>query len=468
MQRRMRVCVFVVAMSMVACRTAMPPKQSAPPPAEVTQLQGTESKAAALTASLCDSAGARLSGSPGEARGVAWAVETMKSLGFDNVHTEPVLVSHWVRGAETAKVTLPFEQPLTIVGLGHTVPTPEGGVEAEVVEVESFDALTALKPGALTGKILFVNIPMRRANDGAGYSAVAKVRGLAGLHGLAAGAAAVLIRSVGTDVTRVGHTGWQSATPAKIPAAALSVPDAELVHRLLQKGAPVRIALSLSSREEAPVESFNVVGELSGREKPQEVVLLGAHLDSWDLGTGALDDGAGVGIVLDAVRLIGTLARHPKRTVRVVLFANEENGLAGGKAYAKAHEAEFAQHVLAMEADSGTGAALAARVLASKEGHAQFMTWAPWLQPLGVPFQGDAAGGGADLIPLRAAGVPLLDVRQDASTYFDFHHTANDTVDKLEPIHQAQVARTYATLAWLAAEQEVDFGRTPKELRERK
>lgn len=464
----MRVQLFLVAMSLVACRTAMPPKQSAPPPAEVTQLQGTESKAASLTTSLCDTAGARLSGSPGEARGVAWAVETMKSLGFENVHTEPVMVSHWVRGAETAKVTVPFEQPLSVVGLGHTVPTPEGGVEAEVAEVESFDALTALKPGALTGKILFVNIPMRRANDGAGYSAVAKVRGLAGLHALQAGAVAVLIRSVGTDLTRVGHTGWQSTTPAKLPAAALSVPDAELLHRLVQKGGPVRLSLTLSSREDPPVESANVVGELVGREKPQEVVLLGAHLDSWDLGTGALDDGAGVGIVLDAVRLIGTLARHPKRTVRVVLFTNEENGLAGGKAYARAHEAELAQLVVAMEADSGTGPALAARVLASNEGHAKFMTWAPWLQPLRIPLQGDAAGGGADLSPLRAAGVPLLDVRQDASTYFDFHHTANDTVDKLEPVHLAQVARAYATFAWLAAEQEVDFGRTPKDLRERK
>lgn len=465
----MRLSALAVVMSLLACRTAMPPKQQvAPPPREVTQLQGTASTAAALTTSLCDTAGARFAGSPGEARGVEWAVATMRSLGFDNVHTEPVTVPHWVRGAETAKVTVPFEQPLAIVGLGHTVPTPDGGVEAEVVEVETFDALKALKPDSLAGKILFVNVPTRRANDGAGYGETAKVRGLAGLHGSAAGAVAVLVRSVGTDTSRVGHTGWQGATPAKLPAAALSIPDAELLHRLVQKGTPVRVSLSLSSKEEPPIESFNVVGELTGREKPQEVVLLGAHLDSWDLGTGALDDGAGVGIVLDAVRLIGTLPARPTRTVRVVLFTNEENGLAGGKAFAKAHETELANLVVAMEADSGTGAARAARVFASNEGLERFLAWAPSLSPLGVPLHSDAASGGADLGPLRAAGVPLFDVRQDASTYFDFHHTANDTVDKLEPIHLAQVARTYATLAWLAAEEDVDFGRTPKELRQRK
>lgn len=456
-----------VAFLFVACATPGFREQTPAPPYELTQLQGAQTRSAELTTSLCDAAGQRFSGSAGDALGVAWAVETMKQLGLSNVHTEPVTVPRWVRGKEEARLTAPIEQPLAVVALGHSASTPEGGVEGEVVEVESLDALDAVKNGSLAGKILFVNVPMRRTIDGSGYGAVARIRRLAGLQAAVGGAIAAVIRSVGTDTNRLGHTGSQGADPAKLPAGALSTSDADLVHRLLQKG-PVKLKLTLLSREEAPAQGANVVGEVPGREKPDEVVLLGAHLDSWDLGTGALDDGAGVGIVLDVARLMTTLPRPPKRTVRVVLFANEENGLGGAKEYARAHADELAKVVVAMEADSGTDRARATRVLASDEARATFLSWAPWLVPLGVLVEQEAAEGGADLSTLRAAGVPVIDVRQDASRYFDFHHTANDTVDKLDPAQLAQATRAFAAVTWLAAERDVDFGRVSTDARERK
>ncbi len=458
--------VVVSCLLLAACKPAQV-RPAVGPPAELNQLQGSESEAASLATSLCDSAGQRFSGSPGNAIAVTWAVDTMKRLGLENVHTELVTVPHWVRGTEEARITSPINQPLSITALGHSSPTPEGGVEAEVVEVESLEALKALQPGSLTGRLLFVNVPMRRTIDGAGYGGAAPVRRLAAQQALACGGVGALIRSVGTDSHRLAHTGSQGPDPARLPAAALSVPDAELLHRLLGKG-PVRLNLKLVSKEEAPLESFNVVGDVRGRERPDELVLLGAHLDSWDLGTGALDDAAGVGIVLDVARVLKTLPQRPRRTVRVVLYANEENGLGGAKAYGLAHADELNKHVLSLEADSGADRARAVRLLAQNSAREPFLSWAPWLAPLGVTVEPDRAEGGADTSVLRAAGVPQLDVRQDVSRYFDFHHTANDTVDKIDPLQLTQVARAFSTITWLAAEQQVDFGRVPEDARERR
>ncbi len=461
-----KVVVVCCLLSAAACRTEH--VRPAPgPPADLNRLQASESEAANLATSLCDSAGPRFSGSPGNAIAVTWAVDTMKRLGLENVHTEAVTVPRWIRGAEEARIISPIAQTLSVTALGHSLPTPEGGVEAEVVEVESLEALKALQPGSLTGKLLFVNVPMRRTIDGAGYGGAAPVRRLAAQQALACGGVGALIRSVGTDSNRLAHTGSQGPDPARLPAAALSVPDAELLHRLLAKG-PVRLNLELISREEAPIESANVVGEVRGRERPDELVLLGAHLDSWDLGTGALDDAAGVGIVLDVARVLKTLPQRPRRTVRVVLFANEENGLGGAKAYGLAHADELTKHVLAIEADSGADRARAVRLLAHDAARETFLSWAPWLAPLGVTVEPDRAEGGADTSVLRAAGVPQLDVRQDVSRYFDFHHTANDTVDKIDPQQLTQVARAYSSITWLAAEQQLDFGRVPADARERR
>ncbi len=458
----MKLALPTALFALCACVPTPLIKPTRGPPDEVSQLQGSASEATALATSLCDAAGPRLTGSPGDALAVAWAVETMTRLGFSNVHTEPVTVTRWVRGLEEAEVVSPVRQVLQLSALGNSVSTPEGGLEAEVVEVPSLDALTALPDGSLAGKLLFVNVVMRRTVDGQGYGEAAPVRRLAGVHGVRAGAVGVLIRSVGTDSNRLAHTGGQGAEASKLPVAALSIPDAELVHRLVARG-PVRLRLKLTMKLEGPVQSANVVGEVLGREKPDEVVLLGAHLDSWDQGTGALDDGAGVGLVLDVARLMKTLPHVPRRTVRVVLFANEENGLSGAKAYGAAHADELPRHVLALEADLGSDRVRTVRLLSGTRASREALhTWGPWLRPLTVTLDDDDAMGGADLSVLRAAGVPMLDLRQDASRYFDLHHTANDTVDKLDFEQLTQATRAFATMTWLAAEQGVDFGRVPE------
>ncbi len=459
--------LLVLGLLLAGCRTVVTPKPTKAPPDEVSQLQGAQSQAAALATSLCDTAGPRLSGSPGDAAAVAWAVETMTKLGLSNVHTEPVTVPKWVRGAEEAEVLAPFPQRLQVAALGGSGATPESGLEAEVVEVGTLDALRALAPGSAAGKLLFVNVVMRKTLDGAGYGEAAPVRRLAGQFGVTAGATAVLIRSVGTDANRLAHTGWQGAEPTALPVAALSNPDAELLHRLISRG-PVRLKLRLTPHLEASVQGANVVGDVPGRATPEEIVLLAAHLDSWDLGTGALDDGAGVGLVLDVARAMRALPRTPRRTVRVVLYANEENGLAGARAYGEAHERELGKHVASIEADGGGDRVRTVRVLGSKAARAAFVAWAPWLLPLEVRMDEDDAEGGADTSVLRAAGVPQLDVRQDLSRYFEVHHTANDTVAQLDPVQLTQAARAFASVTWLAAEQGVDFGRVAEEKRARR
>jgi carboxypeptidase Q len=458
-------CWYGVMLVACANRGAFEPSVEPEMPAAIRQLQSAPSEATALATDLCDVTGARSAGSEGDARAVDWAVERMKALGLSNVHAEPVTVPHWVRGVDEAEVTSPL-RPLKVAALGASAATGPQGVEGVVQEIESLDALKALPAGAATGALLFVNVVMRRTDDGAGYGEAVAVRRLAGAAAEKTGALGVLIRSVGTDSTRFPHTGSQ-AVPAKVPAVALLIPDAEWLHRLVKKG-PVRLRLRVGGRVEAPVQSANVVGELVGRERPDEVVLLAAHLDSWDLGVGALDDAAGVGVVLDVVRLLKALPHPLRRTVRVVLFANEEDGLSGAQAYAKAHADELDRHVLSLEADSGADSARAVRVLADGKAQARVGKWADWFAPLGVVIEAGDAAGGADTSLLRAAGVPQMDVRQNVSRYFDIHHTANDTVDKIDPVQLAQVARTFATVTWLVAEEERPFGRVPQEKRTRK
>lgn len=448
----MRLLRLLLPLLLAACRTTPdgPPTRAPALPRELNQLQGAQSEALTITTSLCDEVGPRLAGSAGDAKAVAWGLATMQRLGLEHVRAEPVTVQAWVRGEERAAIVSPVQQRLVVTALGGSVATPDEGLEAEVLEVTSFEALDALGEGAAAGRILFVNIPLFRTEDGSGYGKTARVRGKAGHQGAKAGAVASLIRSVGTDHDRLPHTGGQGlAEPPPIPAGALSVPDAELLHRLLSKG-PVRLHLTLTPRRAGPAQSANVVGEVVGRERPDEVVLLGAHLDSWDLGTGAHDDGAGVGIVLDVARQLLALPQRPRRTVRVVLYANEENGLAGGVGYGQAHAADH--HVVALESDAGGDRPLAVTFHGPDALAQDVKRWNPWLLPVGVHVSSEDAHGGADISVLRAAGVPVLDVEQDMSRYFDWHHSANDTVDKLDPAQLSQAARAYASVTWLAAE----------------
>ncbi|HSN98063.1 MAG TPA: M20/M25/M40 family metallo-hydrolase, partial [Candidatus Nanopelagicales bacterium] len=253
----------------------------------------------------------------------------------------------------------------------------------------------------------------------------------------------------------------------KIPAAALSVPDAEMLERLLAKG-PARLSMTLTSRNLPDVESANVIGEVPGSEAPDEIVLLGAHLDSWDITPGALDDASGCAIVIEAARAIAASPRKPRRTVRVVLFANEEFGLSGARAYADAHADEMARHVTATEADLGDGRVLTARFLGPAEARPAFEALVRPLAPLGVQIVAEDAYGGADLQPLRARGVPLVELRQDATRYFDVHHTANDTLSKVVKQDLDHAAAAFAAFAWSAADMPGDLGRVPEDKRKRR
>jgi Zn-dependent M28 family amino/carboxypeptidase len=275
----------------------------------------------------------------------------------------------------------------------------------------------------------------------------------------------MLIRSVGTDHDRLPHTGAKARDDHEIPAAAIAVPDAELLHRVLVDKKTARVRLVLGARKLPDADSANVVGEVTGRERPGEIVLVGAHLDSWDLGMGAIDDGAGVAIVLETGRLFAALPQKPRRTLRVVLFADEEHGTEGAKEYARLHTAEAANHVAAAEADFGGDAVYAVRWLGNPAMRDRFAALARLLAPLGVERQDDSAEPGADVTPLLELGVPILDLRQDGTRYFDIHHSANDTIDKIDPGVIAQAAAAYATAAWAAAETDGDFGRVPEALR---
>jgi hypothetical protein len=416
---------------------------------------------------LVDTAGSRLSGSPGDRAAIAWCLATLKSLGFANVHAEKVMAPFWQRGVETGEVTAPHPHKLFLTALGGSVGTPEAGLEAELLEVGSLDELAAKKEADVRGKIVFFNKRMRRAFDGAGYGEAVPVRGAGASRAAKLGAIGVLIRSIGTDSNRTPHTGalrYEKGV-AKIPAAALSIPDADLLERLGREGKPVRVHFTLGCRDMGEAESANVIGEIPGRTKPEEIVVLSGHRDAWELGTGALDDGAGCGIVIEAARLIGELPRRPLRTIRVILFANEENGLAGGKAYAADHATELERHVAALEADSGSGQPVGFEWNAGPSAAPLIEELAALLEPLGASTLRAGGLGGADVSRMVLAGVPLFSVRQDSSRYFDWHHTANDTFDKIEPESLDRVTAAVAVFAYVAASTPEPFERIPKDKR---
>jgi len=433
-------------------------------------LARTESRAYDLVRSLVDEAGSRLAGSPGDKAAVAWGVRTMKELGMQNVRAEKVMVPHWERGAESGRIVSPVSHTLALNALGGSVSTTGKGIEAEVVMVDSMQALEKLDEASVKGKIVFFSARMQRSRTGDEYGRVAPMRAYGASAAAKKGAIATVIRSVGTDHDRFPHTGgmrYEKGVP-EIPAAALAVPDAELLERLVLAGKPVRIALSLSSKTFPDAESANVVGEVIGREKPDEVVLLGAHLDSWDTGVGAVDDGVGCAAIIEAARLVMSLPVRPRRTVRVVLFANEENGLRGAKTYATDHTVEMEKHHLAMEVDYGSGRVHTIRFLGAENSAATFSRIAGFVAPLGIAYEQAPASGGADTIPLRPFGVPLVDLSQDATKYFDVHHTANDTLAQVAKEDLDQVVAAVATVAWAAADAPDFFARVPEEQRGRK
>jgi carboxypeptidase Q len=394
----------------------------------------------------------------------------MRERGLSSVRAEPVKVPVWQRGVETATLLAPVHHRLAVTALGWSGATPAKGIEGDVVRFDAMDALRSADPKAVRGKIVFLDVRMRESGEMTGYGTAVVARGSGPMEAAKKGALAIVIRSIGTDSSRFPHTGSmhrEKDAKSALPAGALSNADADLLERALTAHGSARIALDLEPRWLPDADSANVVGEIAGREKPSEVVLIGAHLDSWDLGEGAIDDGAGCGIVLEAGRALAALPTKPRRTVRVVLFAAEENSLSGGKEYAKVHAGEAASHVAAIEADFGTGRVVKIQLLSSPDARDRFHTIGPMLAPLEVASSDEKAFGGADVSPLRALGVPLVDLSQDPARYFDTHHTANDTFARIDSAALSQAAAAFATTAWAIAEMNGDLGRIPDADRER-
>ncbi|WP_091632307.1 M28 family peptidase [Lysobacter sp. cf310] len=413
-----------------------------------------------ITESLTTEVGPRLAGSEADARAVAWAQAKFRELGFDKVWLEPVSFPKWERRSEHAEVLGAHRQPLTLTALGGS---PGGTVEAEVVRFADLAALEAAPAGSLAGKIAFVDYRMQRARDGAGYGPGSRVRSRAPSAAIRAGAAAMLMRSAGTDSHRAPHTGItrfdEGLTP--IPSAALAAPDADQLARLVAKG-PVKVRVALDCGWDGTATSHNVIGEIRGSKKPDEVVIIGGHLDSWDLGTGAIDDGAGVGLTMAAGKLIGEMKQRPARSVRVIAYANEEQGLYGGKAYAAAHANAVAKHQIGAESDFGAGRIYAYSSSAPAHAQAADKQIAEALAPLGIEYTPGKGGPGPDIGPIAERGMAWARLAQDGSDYFDLHHTPDDTFDKIDPKALAQNVAAYAVFAYLAASADGDFGSQPK------
>ena len=412
--------------------------------------------------SLTTEVGARPAGSPAQKRAMQWALAKMRALGLANVHVEPFTVTAWVRGPEAAEITAPYPQRLAILGLGGSVPTPPGGIEAPIVLFHTYADLLAQPPGALAGKIAVVTQPMARTQTGAGYGALIAMRTAGPSEAAKRGAVAYLLRSLSTAEDRFPHTGatrYDPGAPA-IPAAALSPADASLIDRMAARGSPITIRLSLDSHTIPGASAWNVVGEVVGRETPDEVVMVGGHLDSWDPGTGAIDDGAGLAIATAAVKLIADLPQPPRRTVRLVYFGSEEMG-GSGAAYAAAHTADAGKIILAGESDEGSGAAWSLRLPAGALAVPAMHDLTDVLTPMKIIIDPTPAiESGADIDDLHGLGVPVASFQVNAWTYFDTHHSADDILERVDPKGLDQNAAAWAAMLYAAAESGVDFRAT--------
>jgi hypothetical protein len=453
----MKNIVFALLVTVSFAARAETPEQIA---AALAQKALTNSGAMEIVRDLTTDVGPRLAGSDDEKRAAAWANGRFKDFGFDKVWLENFPLEHgWERGVETAEVVGLSAQKLVITALGDSAATPSEGVVGEVALFKTYDEFLAAPTNSLKGKIMVVTERMARARDGHGCGEVNKIRNRGPAEAARRGAVGYLSRSLATDNHRMahaGHTNFPKEGP-RIPAAALSVPDAEQLERLLAHGRPVRVKLVLTPRNFSPASSQNVIAEIRGREKPEEIVLLGAHLDSWDLGTGALDDGAGVGVVMAAAKLIRDLPQRPKRTIRVVLFGSEEPGLFGGIAYAKAHKTEVDHFVIVTEPDEGQGPVYAFQTGVANPEEPSLQRIRTALSPLGIVAGDNKSKGSSDVEPLAELGVPSATLELDATDYFDFHHTADDTFDKIDSKRINQTTAAYVVFSYLAAELEGNY-----------
>ncbi len=399
-------------------------------------------------ARLVDGFGHRQAGSRSLEAAIDWILAEMKKDGLQNVRGEPVQVRHWVRGAESAVLTRPRLDTLSLLGLGGSVGTPRAGITAPVLVVSSFEDLERRK-GEARGKIVLFDVPFTN------YGETRRYRSDGPSAAARAGAVACLIRSVASFSINSPHTGRTiyDSTARRIPAAALSVEDAGMLRRMQDRGESLVMTLKMGARELPPARSRNVVAELVGREKPDEVVVLGGHIDSWDVGQGAMDDAGGSVAAWEAVRLMKELGLRPRRTVRVVLWTNEENGIDGGRGYRDAHKAELARHVMAMESDGGTFQPTGFAFAGSDSAAALVRQAAALLAPIGatamehIPDSPDA-----DIAPLVGEGVPGIGLQVDGTRYFWYHHSEGDTLDKLDPVEVARCVAAMAVMAYVIAD----------------
>ncbi len=393
-----------------------------------------------------DTFGNRLSGSPNLEAAIRWAIDEMKRDGLENVHAEPVRVPHWVRGRESLEIVGPTPQALVMLGLGNSLGSPRSGFEADLLIVHSFDELDAARDRA-RGRIVLFNVPFTN------YGETVRYRTAGPSRAAALGAVATLVRSVGPAGLRTPHTGMLTYADdqPKIPAAAISVEDAARLQRMADRGTAVRLRLMMEAHFLPDADSANVVGELKGRERPDEVVVIGGHFDSWDVGTGSTDDGGGCVATWEALRLMKRLNLRPRRTVRVVLWTNEENGGRGGQAYRDAHQAELANHVMMMESDSGVFRPRGFGFSGSERARARVRDIATLLSGIqaDVIAQG---GGGADIGPsVQQANIPALSLEGEGN-YFLIHHTPADTIDKIDPIDLSRATAAVAVMTYVIAE----------------
>jgi carboxypeptidase Q len=395
---------------------------------------------------LGDMFGPRLSGSQNLADAIEWAVAEMKNDGLENVRAEPVKVPHWVRGRESAEITSPRRHPMVMLGLGNSIGTPPGGIEADVLVVRSFAELEAA-PERAKGRIVVFNARFTTYGETVQYRTAGPSRAAA------LGAVAVLVRSVGPPGLRTPHTGmlhYAEGQP-QIPAAAITVEDADRLQRMQDRGTSLRVRLVMEAKFLPDADSANVVGEIAGREHPHEVVVVGGHFDSWDVGTGASDDGGGCIVTWEALRLMKKLNLRPRRTVRVVLWTNEENGLRGGQAYLERYRSVLDRHVLMLESDSGVFRPTGFGFTGSDSARARIRDIATLLAGIHADRIGPS-GGGADIGPSVEAGrLPAMSLEVDGD-YFRIHHTPADTVDKIDPMDMSRAAAAIAVIAYVVAD----------------
>ncbi len=418
----------------------------------------------ALVQQLCNEVGARPAGSAGDAKAAVWAQAAMRRIGLQNVRAESTPLRVWQRGPAAARLVAPQALPLVMAALGNSVATPEGGIEADIAWYADFDALKADTSDRARGKIVFIDQKTERFKDGRGYGSAVVARALGPIEAGRRGALALAIRSIGTDNDPIAHTGatrYEIGVP-RIPAFAVSVPDANRLAALQADGKTLRLAFTLASKSDVEATTQNVIGEVPGTDLAHEIVAIGGHLDSWDLGVGAVDDGAGVSITAAAAALIANAGQRPRRTVRVVMYGNEENGFDGARLYGDKYK--DVPHQLIAESDFGAGRVWQLKSRVQTAALPLVEQIGQVLAPLGVtltaPFNDGGPGPDAGVL-MRRHKWPALALSQDGTAYFDIHHTVNDTLARIEPAAMAQNTACWAVTAWLAAQAPIGFGPAP-------